>query len=80
MKVRVTFDVEDNERLVIASYHGEPGLASRELVESHIRSVYATAMRPAMTEYQRKSEELLKAVRMQLGFTNGDPEKEGPED
>ena len=77
MKIRVTFTVEDDERLVIASYHGQEGLAERELVESHIRAVYASAMRPAMEEYKRKSEELLKAVRAQLGIAGGDPEREG---
>ena len=74
MKVRVTFDVTDEDRLIMNEAMAEPGLAPRAEVEAFINLAFMDKMAPARDAYMTAKAERMHLIRQSLGLVLEDTE------
>lgn len=69
MKVRVTIDVPDTDRLIIGAYHGLSlgAMAPRGLLEDTIHDAYAALMQPLRKEWDAHTELVLTKIKEGMG-------------
>ena len=56
MRIQMTFDLDDEDRMALNARFGNPGRADRETIEAEIRSVVDTHIADAVFDYTMSRE------------------------
>ena len=72
MKVQVTLEISDTDRLIIAEAYDLPGLATRAFIRDAIAAAYEGAMSKPRRIYEDERGRRMIAVKKSLGSPNAE--------